>query len=102
MHALLPGIVPTMLLPRAIAASASAQQTAVICGPSLGGLLLYAFGPTDVYAICTAVFIAASVLIGRVRVTRRTEARKPLSMETLFAGFRLHLQPPHSAGRDLA
>ena len=37
MHSLLPGIVPTTLLPRAIAASATAQQTAVICGPSLGG-----------------------------------------------------------------
>ena len=49
MHALLPGVVPMALLPRAIAASASAQQTAVICGPSLGGLL-YAFGPATVYA----------------------------------------------------
>ena len=39
MQALLPGLVPTVLLPRAIAASAGAQQTAVICGPSLGGLL---------------------------------------------------------------
>src|SRR2546427_1217382 len=38
MHALLPALVPMKLLPRAIAASASAQQTAVICGPSLGGL----------------------------------------------------------------
>ena len=33
MHALLPGVVPAALLPRAIAASATAQQTAVICGP---------------------------------------------------------------------
>ena len=52
-HALLPGIVPATLLPRAIAASASAQQTAVICGPSLGGLL-YMLSPTGVYAICTS------------------------------------------------
>src|SRR4029450_4557564 len=70
-HALLPGIVSARLLPRAIAASASAQQTAVICGPSLGGLL-YVFSPTGVYATCAAVFIAASVLIGCIRVTRRT------------------------------
>jgi MFS family permease len=39
MHSILPGVVPATILPRAIAASASAQQTAVICGPSLGGLL---------------------------------------------------------------
>src|SRR5713101_198272 len=86
MHALVPALVPMILLPRAIAASASAQQTAVICGPSLGGLL-YGLGPTTVYATCTVVFIAASVLIGRVRIARRDEDRKPLSMETLFAGF---------------
>ncbi len=73
-HALLPGIVSARLLPRAIAASASAQQTAVICGPSLGGLL-YMFSPTGVYATCAAVFIAASVLIGFIRVTRRNEER---------------------------
>jgi MFS family permease len=86
MHALLPGLVPPVLLPRAIAASASAQQTAVICGPSLGGLL-YALGATTVYASCTIIFIAASVLIGRARGARRSEERKPLSKETLFAGF---------------
>jgi len=87
LHALLPGIVPAPLLPRAIAASASAQQTAVICGPSLGGLL-YMLSPTGVYATCTVVFIAASVLISLIHVAPRKEERKPISLETLFAGFR--------------
>jgi MFS family permease len=86
MHALLPALVPIALLPRAIAASASAQQTAVICGPSLGGLL-YGAGPTTVYATCTVIFIAASVLISRVHIAPRGGERKPLSMATLFAGF---------------
>jgi len=86
MHALLPATVPTMLLPRAIAASASAQQTAVICGPSIGGLL-YGLGPTAVYVTCAVVCIAACLLIGRVRIARPAAGRKPLSMETLFAGF---------------
>jgi MFS family permease len=86
MHALVPALVPIMLLPRAIAASASAQQTAVICGPSLGGLL-YGLGPTTVYATCTVIFIAASVLISRVHIAPRSEERKPFSMETVFAGF---------------
>ncbi len=88
MHSILPGIVPLTLLPRAIAASATAQQTATICGPSLGGLIYAAFGAAAVYAICTFVFIAASVLIGLVEITRRMEERKPVSIETLFAGFR--------------
>jgi MFS family permease len=86
MHSLLPGVVPMTLLPRAIAASASAQQTAVICGPSIGGLL-YVLGPAVVYATCTVIFIAASVLIGLVHIERRREERRPISLETLFAGF---------------
>jgi len=87
MHSLLPGVVPTTLLPRAIAASASAQQTAVICGPSIGGLL-YAFGPATVYVTCALMFVAAGTLIGFVRVAPRKEERKPVTLETLFAGFR--------------
>jgi MFS family permease len=87
MHALLPSVVPMALLPRAIAASASAQQTAVICGPSIGGLL-YAFGPATVYATCTVIFIVASVLISFVDlIPRSSEPRRPVSLETVFAGF---------------
>ena len=93
MHALLPGIVPTILLPRAIAASATAQQTAVICGPSIGGLM-YAFGPTTVYATCTVIFVVAAVLISLVQVAPRTDQRKPVTLETLFAGFRYIRRSP--------
>jgi len=84
--------VPVTLLPRAIAASASAQQTAVICGPSLGGLIYSSFGATAVYAVCIVVFIAASVLISLVHIAphaqKQASERKPISLETLFAGFR--------------
>ena len=87
MHALLPSTVPVTLLPRAIAASATAQQTAVICGPSIG-VLMYAFGTTAVYAACTVVVVAASALIGLIQVAPRREERKPVTLATVFAGFR--------------
>src|SRR5712672_1771849 len=87
MHSILPGVVPVTLLPRAIAASATAQQTAVICGPSLGGLLYGALGPASVYAICTLLFIAAGVLIGLVEMERRREEKRPVSLASVFAGF---------------
>jgi MFS family permease len=87
MHALLPGIVPVQLLPRAIAAAASAQQTAVICGPSLGGFL-YLLGPTVAYATCAVIFLAACALIGLIEVAPRPYARQPVSLATFFAGFR--------------
>ncbi|MGF4434979.1 MFS transporter, partial [Klebsiella pneumoniae] len=41
--ALLPALLPTSLLSRALAISSSAMQTATIIGPSVGGLL-YALG----------------------------------------------------------
>jgi MFS family permease len=78
--------VPAPLLPRAIAASATANQTAIIGGPALGGLI-YAFGPTTVYAICAAAFVVASVLVSLLPAAPRLEERKPVSFATLFAGF---------------
>lgn len=36
-HALAPTLVPSPLIPRAVAAWTSANQMAVICGPALGG-----------------------------------------------------------------
>jgi len=86
-HSILPGIVPRSLLPRAIAASATAQQTAIICGPALGGFL-YALGPAVVYALCTAIFVAACILISFVQGRHRAVQTKPVSVETVFAGFR--------------
>jgi hypothetical protein len=87
MHALLPGIVPAILLPRAIAASASAQQTAVICGPSIGGLM-YALGPATVYSTCTLIFMLAAISISLVQLAPRVEQRQPVTLKNLFAGFR--------------
>jgi len=93
-------VVSTTLLPRAIAASTSATQTAVICGPSLGGLL-YAFGPALVYGTCTVIFIAASVLISLVEIAPRREQKRPVSLETLFAALPMcAASDPHR--RDLA
>jgi len=86
LHTIVPGLIPRSLLPRAIAASATAQQTAIICGPALGGFL-YALGPATVYLLCTIIFIAASILIGFVQGKHRSEERKGLSFATLFAGF---------------
>jgi MFS family permease len=87
MHTLVPGIVLPELLPRAIAASATAGQTAIICGPAIGGLL-YVFGAATVYLTCTAVFVLASVLISLIVLQGPPPEKKPVTMETLFAGFR--------------
>ena len=86
MHTLVPSIVPPQLLPRAIAAAATATQTAIICGPALGGLI-YFFSPTAVYATCSAVFLAASVLVSLIELRLQPPEKKPVSLQTLLAGF---------------
>jgi MFS family permease len=87
MHTLVPGIVPPELLQRAIAASGTATQTAIICGPAVGGLL-YVFGASTVYLTCMTVFVLASILISLIQMQRTPPDRKPVTVETLFAGFR--------------
>ena len=50
------------MLPRAVAAWASANQTAVICGPALGGLI-YAVSPVLVGVICLVCSSPAITLV---------------------------------------
>jgi MFS family permease len=84
--ALVPGLVPAPLVPRAVGAWTSANQTAVICGPALGGLI-YAASPVAVGAICVAFFSTAVTLVSFVRSARPAAGREPPSVGSVLAGF---------------
>jgi len=86
LQALVPGLVPALLIPRAMAWSASAHQTATILGPAIGGLL-YTAGPTAAYATATVLFLTASLLIALIRIERPPPNREPVSLQSLFAGI---------------
>ncbi len=86
MLTLVPWLVPQHLIPRAQAWSASANQTASIAGPALGGLL-YALGPTTVYGTAAALFFCASFLLSRIKVERAPARREPATITSLFAGI---------------
>lgn len=58
-QSLLPFLVPSERLPKAIAWGSSAFQVAVIGGPALGGFL-YALGPFGAYSACLVCFLAAA------------------------------------------
>ena len=83
---LLPSVVPESLLARAVAANATAGQTAIIAGPALGGFL-YAAGPAAVYGLCAVLFVTASVLNATLRIERRNVSRGPATLANLFAGI---------------
>jgi MFS family permease len=97
MQALVPGLVPQELIPRASAWSASANQTASIVGPALGGLL-YALGPTTVYATAGLLFLAACGFISAIRVVRVPKLHEPASVASLFAGIAFIRSRPEILG----
>ena len=86
MQTLLPGIMPSHLFPRALAASASAMQVAIIAGPAIGGLM-YVASPVAVYAVACAGAAFSGFLVALIRVERLTARREPFSIESLFAGL---------------
>lgn len=86
LQALLPGLIPIKLFPRAAAWSTSAMQTATIVGPALGGFL-YVAGPAVVYATAGVLFLAASVFIALIRIERVLSKHEPVSIRSLFAGI---------------
>jgi len=85
-HALAPTLVPTGMISRAVAAWTSANQTAVICGPALGGLL-YALNPVSVGIVCLAFFACSITLVTFVRAKGPALAREPPTFASVFAGI---------------
>ena len=84
-QALTPSLVPSIMLPRALAFSSGGNQAAVIAGPALGGLIFVA-GATAVYATCAALFIGAAVLIALLRYQHTAPLREPVTLRSLLAG----------------
>ena len=85
LNTLVPGIVPKEMISRAVAGGSMANQVATISGPALGGFL-YIFGPEVVYGLCFLAFITASILVGFIRLSYPPREKKPITLETVFAG----------------
>ena len=86
-QALLPSLVPIVQLPQAMALSSSVMQVAIIGGPALGGFL-YAFGAVVVYASSVAMVVLALGFVLAIHTTARPNPGTPISLSSVFAGFR--------------
>jgi MFS family permease len=88
LQSLLPNIVAPSILPRAVAASTSAAQIAIVAGPALGGLLI-ALSPTLVFLACALLWVSSGLLIRGVAMRRADTAtrRAPVDLRTLFGGL---------------
>jgi MFS family permease len=85
-QAIVPALVGTADLARAMAISTAAMKIAVVAGPAIGGFV-YVGGPAIAYGTCVLIFIvsmACALAIHRVHVKK---AKEPISLATVFAGF---------------
>ena len=95
-QALLPNIVPPGLFPAAVAASASAMQTATIVAPALGGLL-YAIDTGWVYGPALVLYLVALTLMLSLP-GRQLPLKQKVSLTSLLAGFRFIRSRPEVFG----
>ncbi|MGN8251714.1 MFS transporter [Pseudomonas sp. SMV7] len=96
-QALLPNVVPAGLFPRAVAASASATQSATIVAPAVGGFL-YAFGSIWVYGPTVALYAIACLLTLSLEARGQVAQRGRASIESLLAGIRFIRSRPDILG----
>ena len=97
LQSMLPALVPPSILPRAMAASGSAGQAAMIMGPALGGFL-YVAGPGTVYVVCAVLYLIAALMMGRLRYEHTPPRREPATLKTLFAGVHFIRRRPDVLG----
>jgi len=89
MQALLPGLVEAETFPQATAWSTSANETAAIIGPALGGVL-YLAGPTVVYSGSALLLLAAGFFVAAVKARTaaiRRSVPKGRALRSVFAGL---------------
>ena len=84
--ALVSDVVPRPLIARGMAWIVSANQTAQIVGPALGGFL-YALGPAATYVTACALFVFAGACALMIRDRRIPRSIEPITLETVFSGI---------------
>ncbi len=91
---LMPNIVGEDLIPAAAARMSTAQQTATIVGPAIGGLL-YALNPSLPYGLAALAFLTGLTLLGFVRTLGVQKPRPPSS---IFGGLAFIRRTPTVLG----
>lgn len=84
-RALTPEIVPTELLPGAIALRSVASQIGVVAGPAIGAVI-FKFEPVAVYITAGALFLIGFVAILGVQSVRATAPAMELTWKNVSAG----------------
>jgi MFS family permease len=86
LQALMPGLVGEASLPQASAWSASANQTATVLGPAVGGVL-FAIGAPLPFGVATLLFLTAATMISLVRMERRVPPKEKPTLRSVLSGI---------------
>jgi MFS family permease len=87
MQALVPNLVDSTELNRAVTLNATITQIALVVGPALGGVL-YLLGPVALYWIVASIFAATVLMLLTLRRgAPLTREREPASWSTLLSGL---------------
>jgi hypothetical protein len=92
-QAIVPALVETGQLARAMALSSAVMKVAVVAGPALGGFI-YALGPEWAYGMCVAILVAAFVCVSLIPHVPIIRSKEPASWKSMFAGFGFIFQKP--------
>jgi len=85
-QAIVPQIVSSAQLPRALALSTAMIKMSTIGGPAVGGFL-YAAGPSIAYAVCVALCVVSIAFVFAIRRAHHATSKGPVTFATLLAGF---------------
>jgi MFS family permease len=85
-QSLLPMLVPEAVLARAMALGTSVQQSSVIAGPALGGVL-FAIGINVNYLCCATLFCISALLYALIRYDHVPPPREPVTAKSILAGL---------------
>lgn len=84
--ALMPGLVPREIFPRATVWYTMASQLARISGPAIGGLLVI-LGPGMAYMVGAGLFVVAAVTTLLIRADPADRITSPVTLASVFAGL---------------
>ena len=88
-QSLLPSLVPVEHFSNAVAWSSSLWQTAMVLGPTLGGVAYAAFGgASKVYAVAACSSLSACALVATMRPIPPRAGREPTTLASVFAGVK--------------
>ncbi len=97
MSSLVPLVAPRSALQQATALYSSANQSAVILGPAIGGLLFW-LHPAAPYLTATGLFLAAVIAMRQIESAVPVRRNAPITFETVFAGASFVKRTPELLG----